>query len=423
MHPLIAKVGAENLQRGGAFMRKRSCLSSVAFLHLALIIGVCVPPTIAQCSSVLNWIPPSSLPAGANATSFITTGTIPMWAGSDGSDDFSMVGKDPTTKQSGQTSIKAEIIPIRFTSSATSLVFDPENKDRCSPSGNPTVNMVQQSPVFKSITLPGNLNVLGTGEFASLFQRANFSTYTAKGGTNPNYQVSLKPSLLNREENIKRSIQIESLGGSVVQNDPNSCASVAMIDVAQWENHLQTVIFPDLAHQIGPTTLPIFLFHNVVMFDSTLPAEQCCILSYHNAFLSQQTGKANGKLQTYIVANYDSTAGSNLSGAFPAAPDIVALANAIAGWMDNPTTLNVTPPWQGTINGGTCQSVLEVAYPPGLSGRLTSITMSNKMVYHVQDLAFKSWFYGDSGTANAGFGGGYSLFGNLDTMPPVPCIP
>ena len=45
--------------------------------------------------------------------------------------------------------------------------------------------------------------------------------------------------------------------------------------------------------------------------------------------------------------------------------------------------------------------------------KLIPITMSNKTVYHVQDLAFKSWFYCDAVSNNAGFGGGYSLFGTL----------
>jgi hypothetical protein len=158
------------------------------------------------------------------------------------------------------------------------------------------------------------------------------------------------------------------------------------------------------------------------MYDSNLPAgQQCCILGYHNAYFSPTTGATAGKIQTYIVANYDSTGGSNFPGAFPTAPDLTALANMVAGWMDNPTTLNTAPKWPGTFSGVTgCQSILETAYPDALAAQLTTIKMSNNNVYHVQHLAFKSWFYGDIGANNSGFGGSYSLFGTL-TIPNLSC--
>src|SRR5262249_44161259 len=181
-------------------------------------------------------------------------------------------------------------------------------------------------------------------------------------------------------------------------------------------------------------TLPIFLFSNVAMtftviIDNTvtppITATYCCALGYHNAYLSTTTGASAGKIQTYIVANYDTTSGSNFAGAFPAAPDLVALANMIAGWIDNPTTLNTTPAWTGIINGAlAAQTTLEVAYPQAVAGVLSSITMPNKNVYHVQELAFKSWFYCDTGLPNAGFGGSYSL--NLASTPlssPNPACP
>jgi hypothetical protein len=417
---------------GGVLMYKRSRLLAVAF---SVVVGL-ITPTAGQSSPVLNWTPPSAFPTGTTVDSLNTaglinstkSGTIPIWVPSNPDISnlvnykFAMVGKDPTVKQSSQTSIDTAIIPVRFTSS--SLVFDPENNDPCSPNRTPALNVVQASPIFQNFALPGNLRSLGEFQFGSLFQRANFWVpYIQPKGINGNYQVNLSPILLNTEESTKHTIAIEALGGSLLPADPNSCHTVAMIDVSKWETYLQTVIFPALPHShVGPKMLPIFLFSNVVMF----AGQQCCILGYHNAVPSAQTGAANGKLQTYIVANYDSTVGNSrgqvFTGAFPNAPDIVALANAVAGWMDNPTTLNPTPKWQLTINGG-CQDVLEVAFPPGLTGALTTLTAPHKPIYHVQDLAFKSWFYGDgtnqSKTGNSGFGGSYSLFstGNFATSP------
>jgi hypothetical protein len=306
--------------------------------------------------------------------------------------------------------------------------------------------MAQNSPIFFHNTvaaLPAPLPPLGPGQFVSLFQRANFWTYTQPKATNPSYQVTLEQVLLNALENSKNTIEIVNLPtiplanqiNGTVLTDPNWCAPVAQIDVTQLDSMLQNVIIPELRkNNIVPTILPIFLFSNVVMYDSNLPTGQtCCILGYHNAYLSSiTTGKTAGKVQTYIVANYDSTycptCNVSYSGAFPitpgspGGPDIVALSTVIAGWMDNPTTLNTTPNWNGTINGVTgCQTALEVGFPPGLAGAVTAITMHDKVVYHVQDLAFKSWFYGDGvSTPNSGLGGNYSLFGTF-TGASQPC--
>ena len=392
------------------------------------MIGLCALPTAGQSASpVINWAPANSFP-GKVATDLITTGTIPMWQGSDTVNagptqfNFAMVGKDPTAK-SGAVTVQTRIIPIRVTSG--SQVFDTENNDVCSPRRTPALNMVQESPVFRSVTLSGNLKSVGTGQFGSLFQRAAFSTFTQKGGLSPNYQVSIDHTLLNTEEETKHTLDILTPGGPVsgsVVTDPNGCEPFAMIEVNQWETYLRTTIFPRLPRVAGPKLLLIFLFSNVVMYDTT--TANCCILSYHSAFPSPQSGSPGGQMQSYIVANYDSTNFGAFTGAFPTAPDITALANAVAGWINNPTTLNQTPGWTGTINEITgCQTVLEVSDPPALSGQLTPITMPNKDVYHVQDLAFKSWFYGDgatSGTANSGFGNAYSLFGTFPIATPNP---
>jgi hypothetical protein len=217
------------------------------------------------------------------------------------------------------------------------------------------------------------------------------------------------------------------------------CDPLALIEVNDFDSILQNQILPALKGTSGvtPTTLPIFLLSNVVMYDSKVDLNPqgagCCILSYHNAYLSQTTGATAGKLQTYIVANYDSTTGTAkgvvYTGAFPSAPNIVGLANAVAGWIDNPTTLNLTPSWPSSTSSVT-DSVLEVAYPQcpppppapnvdGLGGTLTSITMANRFTYSVQDLAFKSWFY--KGITNTGFNGQFSMFGTLPVANPPGC--
>ena len=177
--------------------------------------------------------------------------------------------------------------------------------------------------------------------------------------------------------------------------------------------------------------LPIFLLSNVVMYDFNIqaPAPQCCILGYHNAYFSTAAGSTvTGKLQTYMVVNYNSTAGGmNFTGAFPGAPDSTALSKAIGEWINNPTGLNPTPPW-GNINQVVgCRTDLAVAAPlagaaPVNNGVPASIQAipTARFTYHVQDLAFKSWFYNDTTTR---FMGQYSLFGTgtFVNTPAAPC--
>jgi hypothetical protein len=457
-------------------MRKRSRLVSVAFTQLALVIALFAAPAEGQVrapsspTTVLNWIPPlSSSLATSTVCDFFTptscpafpttvkvdTGLIPMWLCSSGPQcanyQFAMVGNDPTAKNGSAVTITTRIIPLRVSSSSPAAVFDPENNDSCSPSRTPAVNMVQNSPMFANLkisTLPSALQPLGAGQYASLFQRASFWTYidpkaTSQKPLNPNYRVDFQQVLSNAEERDATTIQIidpttaidptlpYQINGVVQPKQPGVwCTQIAVLEVNQLDALLQGTIIPKLktTSDLTPTNLPIFLLSNVVMYDSTLAGQPCCILGYHNAYKSITTGATAGRLQTYIVVNYDSTAGMLNTGAFPGAPDIAALSIVLPGWMDNPTTLNVTPSWLGTINGVTpCQPqpALEVGFPPGLL--LQQITMPSKVIYHVQDLAFKSWFYGDgssSPTPNSSFNTLWSLFGSPKfTTPPPPSCP
>ena len=141
------------------------------------------------------------------------------------------------------------------------------------------------------------------------------------------------------------------------------------------------------------------------MYDTNL--SNCCILGYHNAFKSA----TSGALQTYVVAMYDTT-----GGAFGKNQDIMDLSHEIAEWMDDPTTANPTPPW-GNVGQvqGLCQSYLEVGDP--LTGTAFPIA-TPFFTYHVQDFAFKSWFYRDS--PSVGVNDWYSLFGTFRTYA-APC--
>jgi hypothetical protein len=458
------------LQRGGAFMRKGSRLLSAAFSILALIIGVIAlpavavrwqsfvpPPQVAQLK-VRNWVPPVhptlvALSQAALAAQVATAKTVPMWQGKDPSNTytFNMVGTDPTIKGAGNTTIPTFIIPLRFTTSTSvppkQYVFDPENDDSCSPSRTPALNMVQASPVFKTISksviVPVIGDSLGVGQFVSLFQRANFFAYTAKGAISPNYQVTLEQVLENREENVNKTITLPTITSPTAA--PNvlvgPCNPVGLYEIHAFDTLVTTTLLPDLyAHGVKPTTLAIFLLANVVLYD-TDATTGCCILAYHSAMIAQ-----NNAVQTYVVADYDTS-----GGLFPAAPDVTAMAGAIAGWMNDPVPNSValsntipppaqtpppqsaTPCYAATLNdqivpaGGAdiiqpaSQAILEPVDPvfPLTGSNVFAITMS-RFPYHVPDLAFTSWFYDGSASP---FNGQYSLFGTQKTAAPTPPPP
>ncbi len=319
--------------------------------------------------------------------------TIPLWTGSDDNYTFQMVGQDPTVRHTNPvSSIKAQLIPVQVTFYGNqTVVFDPTIKDICSPNGSP-LTLVQHSPIFNNVSLPSVSASLGMAQFTSLFQRANFFKYTGPTGVNPRYEVLLTLATLPV---VKISTYFSNLP------EPRRCDPVGLIDINTLDYAIIHGIIPQLASSgVGPTTLPVFLLNNVVMFDGN--PSNCCILGYHQSFISG----TSGALQTFVVADYDT------SGIFPGALDISPLSHEIAEWMDDPTTVNPTPSWGHVGQVPGCQSNLEVGDPlsPTSPAGLFEIVAPH-FTYHVQDLAFKSWFYGD--TPSVGVNGWYSLFGTF----------
>ena len=155
---------------------------------------------------------------------------------------------------------------------------------------------------------------------------------------------------------------------------------------------------------LTPNRFVLFLFYNVAMFQGSLSS--CCTLGYHSMFSNRNFG---GVLQTYGVAGFHS------SGLFPAL-DVASISHEVSEWVANPIESNATPPWGHTGQVPGCQKDLEVGDP--LSGTTFPIQMDNGFTYHVQDLAFFSWFYHQ--TPSIGVDGLYSLMGTF-TTPAAAC--
>jgi hypothetical protein len=333
--------------------------------------------------------------------------TIPLWsqtvtASNSVQYTYQMVGKNPLVVQAAPTTkINAVVIPVRLVfTSFSNHTTDPAAADAaCSPAGT-AVSLTGASPLFN--TIPGNIwgTNVGTGEYADLFRRADFNTQTEPNGINPKYHLNLAYT-------PGPGITINVSGGDVVTG---MCGQLALMDFATWDNYIQTQLMPLLAARsprIGPpSTLVVFLLYNTVLFENS--TSNCCILGYHSAFNDPSYGNA---FHTYVSVEFD----TNKS--FTGVADISAMSHEIAEWMDDPSGVNPTPSWGNIGQVSGCQANLEVGDP--LSGTLSQIYMpSNHYTYHVQDLAFTSWFYG-AGTSN-GVNGWYSFLGNF-LGPAAPC--
>src|SRR5262249_33343460 len=132
---------------------------------------------------------------------------------------------------------------------------------------------------------------------------------------NPGYHVKLKLS-------PQGVVEVDASGGNVVTAN---CGRIGEFDIDTWDSFVQGTLFPELG--FGPTTVPIFLFYNVVLTSGG----GCCILGYHNAFNNPNFGN---HMQTYAVADYDT------SQSFTGSGDISSLSHEVGEWMDDPNGVN-----------------------------------------------------------------------------------
>jgi hypothetical protein len=180
------------------------------------------------------------------------------------------------------------------------------------------------------------------------------------------------------------------------------------VDINWFDTYLTGTVIPSLAKDVDPTNLPIFLVYNVVWASPANNLATCCILGYHGT-----TGFPI-PTQTYSPAEFDTT--GNFSSSF-APIDTEILSHEVGEWMNDPMISNPTPPWGHTGQVGGCQANLEVGDP--LSGTdMPPVTMPNGFTYHLQELAFFSWFFGGAST---GVNGWFSDNGTFLTDAGPPC--
>jgi hypothetical protein len=304
-----------------------------------------------------------------------------------------MVGKDPSKAVANPAkTIKTEIVPLRMVL-PNGHVFDPTVADSCDAGAN-ALTRTQNSAVVVGHAWTWGGTSIGSGQYVDAYQRANFWKYAQPGGINPGYAVNLAVTTLPKVT-INVPISTAAEGTSGCGNGHFGAAEVNWLD-----GYLQSTVIPSLASSgVNASTFPIFLLHNFVEYVGT--TSNCCVLGFHNAY----TPSATSGVQTYAISQY------NNSGVFPVAfNDVATLTHEVAEWMDDPYVNNATRPWGhiGQVSG--CQSNLENGDP--LSGTSFTDTVGG-FTYHLQELAFFSWFYRQS--PSIGVNGWFSNQGTFTT--------
>jgi hypothetical protein len=303
---------------------------------------------------------------------------------------YTMVGTNPEVKgTSSSTTIKTLLVPVDLVYSST-IKWDPTVKDSCDSGASP-LTRAKASPIFVNRSWKFGGTTIGTGQYSDAFQRASFWKYTAPSGSNSGFSIHLAMTALPK---LTVSVPHADIFGSTI-----SCGNgyLAVVNINWLDNYLQKTAIPSLASKgVKATTLPIFLFHNVVAYTNN-NENDCCVLGYHSEY-------SHSGAQTYVFSDYDN------SQAFNGFSDVAGTSHEVDEWMDDPFGSNATAPWGhiGQVTG--CQANLEVGDP--LSGTIFAVKIGT-FTYHVQELAFFSWFFRQS--PSIGVHGWYSDQGTFTT--------
>lgn len=284
----------------------------------------------------------------------------------------------------GTSTIPVQVVPMVITIKGVGT-FDPTKADPCNHNLVETT-YVANSPIFtKSTVWKLNGTDVGQTQYIDAFQRAEFWS-KVKGS---NYHVLFSHSQLTAQKKTLSGADLSSGG----------CSTLGGVDIATLDPILQSIITGALKSQINVGTLPLFLLHNVVMYENG-NTNDCCIIGYHSGLT------VGGKLQVYSVADVETT------GDFSGLSDISALSHEMGEATNDPTTANPTAPWGHTGQVSGCQSNFEVGDP--LSGPDFPLLSVSGGAYHMQELAFFSWFYHQK--PSLGVGGKYSDNGSFTTF-------
>lgn len=304
----------------------------------------------------------------------------------------SMVGANPSLRgPEVNVSVAGQVVPIILKLHTIGTKFDsntgvittvpgdttldptvPDNVCLSAPNNIP-VKLLLQSPILSDAKFNFGGTDVGTTQATDAFQRANFWQLIDK----TNYHVRLAPSVLAPLVIDVPANQGLALSGKIF----GACSPLGIVDINLVD---AAVIQATLTRSgITPKTFPMFMFYNSgFSFGNPFNIFNCCAGGYHGVNPTSPV-----TFQTYAPFDFQT------NGIFLNGDDSVILSHEAGEWMDDPYDVNPTPAWGHTGQVTGCQNNLEVGDP--LTGiNASPIFGKNGYTYHLQELAFYSWFYG-----------------------------
>jgi hypothetical protein len=336
-----------------------------------------------------------------------------------------MVGASPFTSSGNKNiAVPAYVIPLVimtnsiatflnfstgvFSTSPGETTFDPTAPNAClvAPNNIPS-QLFAESPILKPAKFNFGTTDVGTAQYNDAFQRGNFWQALGDNGITDAYHVKLGPvTFLDPIViNVPAANGIAALSPYLF-GITSVCPPVGIIDINWFDAYLTGTILPSLAPQgVRPSTLAIFMLSNVLMATEVTNYSTCCDQGYHSA--------KGIPYQTYVVGNFDSSrfwfsTSLHDSGVF---------SHEVGEWMNDPFIANVVPAWGHVGQQSGCQNSLEVGDPLTFTP-FPPVNMPNGFTYHLQELAFYSWFFG---APSIGVNGWFSDNDTFKTDAGPPC--
>ena len=400
------------------------CVVLSLFVFCACMFGQARTPRVRLNLKIEPTITHGSAPAARVQAiqSGATTSLLPVWnfqaiSTRDGNIYAgSMVGANPTLSGPGvNVSVTAQVVPIilKLHTIGTSVnpttgvittvpgntTMDPtvaDNKCLTRPNNMP-VRLLQQSPILSNADFNFGGTDVGTTQATDAFQRGNFWQLIDQA----NYHVRLSPTVLPALVIDVPATRGLALSGSIF----GACSALGIVDINLIDAAVVQATLTRAA--ISPKTFPMFMLYNSGMsIGNPFNLNNCCAGGYHGVNATSPV-----TFQTYAPFDFQT------NGIFLNADDTVIISHEAAEWMNDPYDVNPTPAWGhiGQVSG--CQNNLEVGDP--LTGTdAPPIVGKNGFTYHLQELAFYSWFYG---APSVGIHGWFSDNGTFLTDAGPPC--
>lgn len=308
-----------------------------------------------------------------------------------------MVGTDPSRVGAGTSQIPVVIIPIQLNFNLALIRFSPD--DAACGDNVSVLTRVSNSPIFQSVSWSTDTGYTGSTQFGDAYQRANFWKYVE--GASPNYHVLFGPVTV-----LPTTAFDVPLDSTLEPNFTCPGHQIGGVSMDFMNQIMQRLI---AQNHITPDTLPIFVTYDIKF----VPSTGGVFLGFHNVFAGSQT---------YVLASYTDPNFNPI----PQIPnlstsDISILSHEIAEWIVNPYLRNnlappAQAPWGNIGLQQGCSSAIEVGDPLVFNVYPVSTT---SFTYHVQELAYFSWFSRD--VPSFAVNGNYSSLGFFSSPAP-PCF-